>query len=141
MDTSHSNQSLPGVDLEYDGRLRFVLENNHGALIYRDFINQYVVKIEDHATLFDPAPWVNFQGDRYMGKDGSMYLLNQNHKGVDKLGNRVHEEIRLDEEGPPNVELMGFKLVNSILVQRVLRLMTLQKCYTREVMRRLSSSI
>ena len=32
MDTSHSNQSLPGIDLKYDGRrLRFVLENNHGA--------------------------------------------------------------------------------------------------------------
>ena len=55
-----------------------------------------------------------------MGKDGSMYLLTKNHKGVDKLGNRVHEEIRLDEEGPPRVEMMGFKLVSSILVQSVM---------------------
>ena len=81
MDTSHSNQSLPRVDLEYDERLRFVLEKNHGALIYRDFINRNVVNIEDHATLFDPAPWVNFQGDKYMGKDWSIYLLTKNHKG------------------------------------------------------------
>ena len=63
MDTNFSNQSLPNVELDYDGRLRFVMENNHGALIYKDFINRYAVKIEDHVTIFDPAPWVNFQGD------------------------------------------------------------------------------
>ena len=56
MDTNLSNQSLPNVELDYDGRLRFVMENNHGALIYKDFINRHAVKIEDHVTVFDPAP-------------------------------------------------------------------------------------
>ena len=89
MDTTYSTPSQLGLDLEYDGRLRFVLENNHGTLIYRDFINCHVVKMEDHITIFDLAPWVNFQGDRYMGKDGSMYMLTENPKEVDKLGNSV----------------------------------------------------
>ena len=55
-----------------------------------------------------------------MGKDGSMYLLTKNHEGMDKLGNRVHEETRLNKEGPRKVDLMGFKLVNSVLVHKVL---------------------
>ena len=49
-----------GLDLEYDGKLRYVKENDHGGLIYKDFINRYVVKIEDHVTPFDPSPWVDF---------------------------------------------------------------------------------
>ena len=116
MDTNFSNQSLPNVELDYDGRLRFVLENNHGALIYKDFINRYAVKIEDHVTIFDPAPWVNFQGDHYMGRDESMYVLTENLEEVDKLRTRVQTEIRMDEEGPPRVELVGFRLVNFIHV-------------------------
>ena len=104
------------MDLDYDGRLRFVMENNHGALIYKDFINRYAVKIEDHVTIFDPAPWVNFQGDRYMGRDGAMYVLTENLDEVEKLGTRVQTETRMEEEGPPRVELVGFRLVNSIHV-------------------------
>ena len=116
MDTNYSAHTHPGIDLEYDGRLRFLLENSQGALIYKDFINRFVVKIEDHTTIFDPAPWVNFQGDRYMGKDGSMYLLTEFPEEVDKLGNLVHGEMKIEEEGPPKVELLGFRLVNSIWV-------------------------
>ena len=89
MDTNFSSKSLPNMELDYDGRLRFVMENNHGALIYKDFINRYAVKIEDHVTIFDPAPWVNFQGDRYMGRDGGMYVLIENIDEIDKLGTRV----------------------------------------------------
>ena len=109
-----------GLDLEYDGRLRFTKENEHGGLIYKDFINRYVVKIEDHVTPFDPSPWVNFQGDRYMGKDGSMYMLTEFPEEVDKLGNLVVPEIKVDDEGPPKVNLPNFKLVNSVWVHRVL---------------------
>ena len=53
MDTTHLTHSQPALDLEYDERLRFVLENNHGALIHRDFTNHHVVKIEDHVTIFN----------------------------------------------------------------------------------------
>ena len=107
-----TSSSVPptGLDLEYDGKLRYLKENNHEALIYKDFINRYVVKIEDHVTPFDPTPWVNFQGDRYMGKDGSMYLLTEFPEEVDKLGNRVVPETKMDEEGPPKVDLPHFRL-------------------------------
>lgn len=64
MDTTSSYQSQPiGVELEYDGRLRFHMENAHGAKIYRDVIQCFVVKVEDHPSDVDPTPWVNFQGD------------------------------------------------------------------------------
>ena len=75
-----------------------------------------MVKIEEHVTIFDPAPWVNFQGDRYMGKDGGVCMLIENPNEVDKLGHKVPKEARIDEEGPPKVETVGFRLVNSILV-------------------------
>ena len=58
-----------GVELEYDVRLRFLNENSHGAKIYGDHMGQVSVKIEDHVTDFNPTPWVNFQGDRFMGRD------------------------------------------------------------------------
>ena len=51
-----------------------------------------------------------------MGRDGSMYVLTENLDEIDKLGTRVQAEIRMDEEGPPRVELVGFRLVNSIHV-------------------------
>ena len=61
MDTMSSYQSQPiGVDLEYDGRLCFHMENTHGAKIYKDFIQRFAVKVEDHPSEVDPAPWVNF---------------------------------------------------------------------------------
>ena len=114
MDTTSSQPSFGGINLDFDGRLRYLHENNHGAMVYKDFLSRFAIKIEDHATVFDPAPWVNFQGDRYMGRDGSMYMLTKNLEEVDKLGNRVQEETRTDEEGPPRVEMVGFKLVSSI---------------------------
>ena len=46
------------------------MEIAHGAKIYKDFIQRYAVKVEDHPSDVDPAPWVNFQGDRFMGRDG-----------------------------------------------------------------------
>ena len=55
-----------------------------------------------------------------MGRDGGMYVLTKNCDEIDKLGARVQTEIRMDEEGPPGMELVGFRLVNSIHVQRVL---------------------
>lgn len=76
MDTISSYHSQPiGFKLEYDSRLRFYFENAHGAKIYKDCIHRFVVKAEDHPFEFDQNTWVNFQGDRYMGRDGSMYIL------------------------------------------------------------------
>ena len=90
MDTHSSfhSQTL-GVELDYDGRLRYYSDNTHGAKIYKDFLNRYAVKIEDHASNFDPSPWVNYQEDRYMGRDVVMYLIVENPDEIDNLGNIV----------------------------------------------------
>lgn len=78
-----------------------------------------MVKVEDHITEFDPAPWVNFQGDRYMGQDGAMYIIVEKSNVVDTLGNIVLEADPLRDEGPPRIAIIGYKLVNSILAHRV----------------------
>lgn len=121
MDTTSSYQSQPiGVELDYDGKLRFHMENTHGAKIYKDFIHRFAVKVEDHPSEVDPAPWVNFQGDRYMGQDGVMYLLTENPENVDRLGNVVQREERHVEENPPVTNRPGLRPINSIWVRRVL---------------------
>ena len=51
-----------------------------------------------------------------MGKDGGMYMLTEFLEEVDKMGNRVLEEVKLEEEGPPKVEIPNFRLVNYIWV-------------------------
>ena len=61
MDTTSSYQSQSiGVELEYDRRLHFHMENAHGAKIYKDVIQRFAVKVKDHPSDIDPVPWVNF---------------------------------------------------------------------------------
>ena len=55
-----------------------------------------------------------------MGKDGGMYMLTELPEEVDKMGNRVLEEVKLEEEGLPKVEIPNFRLVNSICIHQVL---------------------
>ena len=46
-------------------------------------MSHFAIKIEDYHSHFDLAPWVNYQGDRYMGKDGATYLFIDNPDVVD----------------------------------------------------------
>lgn len=119
---THSSDQLKsfGVEFECDGRLRFDLVNKHGALIYKDFLGRYAVKIEDHVSDFDPAPWVSFQEDRYMSRDAVMYLIVEDPETVDKLGNIVPEGFDYVEEASPELGIPGLRMVNSIRAQRVL---------------------
>ena len=105
MDTSSLIPTrIHGIELEYDGTLRFHMTNTHGARIYRDFISRFAVRVEDHSSPVDPAPRVNYQGDRYMDRNGVMYLLVEDPEAVDVLGNPVDKEHGLIEEGPPKIE-------------------------------------
>ena len=84
MDTTDSYQSQQiGVEFDYDVKLYFHMENAHGAKVYKDYGQKFAVKVEDHPSDHDPAPWVNFQGDRFMGRDGTMYLLTENPNDMD----------------------------------------------------------
>ena len=96
--------------LEYDGVLRLYKENAQGAKIYRDFIHRFVVKVEDHASEFEPSPRVNFQGDHYMSEKGVMYLLIDDPESVDILGKPVAWKFFSIEEGPPPVDLTQYQL-------------------------------
>ena len=53
--------------MAFNVRLAFVKTNDHQAQLYQDPMNQWVVKVQDGPTTFDPAPWVNYQGEQYMG--------------------------------------------------------------------------
>ena len=65
------------------------MTNTHSAIIYKDFISRFRVRVEDHSSPIDPAPHVNYQGDRYMDRNGAMYLLVEDPAAVDVLGNPV----------------------------------------------------
>ena len=117
--TSTTNTVNHGVELDYNMQIFYERENLHAAKIYKDQTDQYVVKVEDHHTAFDPAPWVDFQGDRYMGRDGAMYLIIDDPEVVDFLGNVTPVVDPLRPEGPPALTPTGYKLVNSMWTQRV----------------------
>ena len=66
-------------------RLEFAQANNHDAQLYQCPMNRWVVIIEEHPIAFDLAPWVNYQGEIYMGQKGSHYQVTIKPKSVDRL--------------------------------------------------------
>lgn len=54
-------------------------------------MNRWAVKIKDHATKVDPAPWIDYQGDSYTGLDGARFLVVEDPDSVDKVG-KLKEE-------------------------------------------------
>ena len=45
--------------MEFNVSLAFVHSNVHDAQLYKDTMNRWVVKIEEHVMDFDLTPWVN----------------------------------------------------------------------------------
>ena len=79
----------------------YVRDNPHGALVYRDPQNWFLIKIEDHHTEFEATPFVNYQGDRYIGQQGEMYLVVENQDIIDNLGGVQTTEPHEENELPP----------------------------------------
>ena len=48
-----------------------------------------MVKVEDHPLEDEPSVMANYQGDRYMGPHGVMYLLVENLERVGLLGEKI----------------------------------------------------
>ena len=93
---STSNMSLgaqsvevPAYSMAFNMRLAFVKANSHGAQLYKDPMSRWVVKIEDVAMAFEANPWVNYQGDLYMGQGGERYVVTIYLENVDKWGQLV----------------------------------------------------
>ena len=67
----------------FNVRLVFARTNIHNAQLFKDPMNHWIVKIEEHPIAFDPTPWVNYQGETYMVQEGVSYQVTTS---VDKWG-------------------------------------------------------
>ena len=101
----------------FNVRLEFVHTNAHDAQLYKDPMNRWVMKIEEHPTAFDPSPWVNYQEEMYVGQEGACYQVTTEPNNVDKLGQLV--TIQKIEE-PPYEETHELKLFTTIKVTCIL---------------------
>ena len=73
---SQVSVSIPNNHLMLSNvRLVFARTNTQDAQLFKDPMNRWVVKIEEHPTAFDPSPWVNYQGEMYMGQEGVPYQV------------------------------------------------------------------
>ena len=44
--------------MAFSMRLAFVKTNGHGSQLYKDPMNRWVVKVENHFMAFEAVPWV-----------------------------------------------------------------------------------
>ena len=114
-----SHGSHPDIELDFNTKIKFIKHNAHGALIYKDPSHRFLVKVEDHPTDFNASPFVNYQGDRYIGPQGEMYLVVEDPEVVDTLGGVKGPQPHEGDELPPRPLQEGVKLVNSIVVRFV----------------------
>ena len=71
---THVSASIPdNHPMLFNVRLVFAQTNTQDAQLFKDPMNRWVVKIEEHPTAFDPSPWVNYQGEMFMGQEGVHY--------------------------------------------------------------------
>ena len=79
-------------------------------------MNHWVVRVEDTLAPFDAAPWVNYQGELYMGQSREHYIVAMGPENVDKWGVIV----KVDKvKEPPFVDSANMKLHNTIKVQLI----------------------
>ena len=86
MDSAGPSQPF-GLGIKYNIRLEFDFTNRWGAEIYHDPMGRYVYKTGEHLTPFEKYPWVNYQGDMYMGDDGARYEVTESPENIDASGN------------------------------------------------------
>ena len=109
----------PDIELDFNTKIKFIRHNTYGAFIYKDPSHRFLVKIEDHPTEFNASPFVNYQGDRYIGPQGEMYQVVDDPDAIDSLGGVKVPQPHEGDELPPRPLQEGVKLVNSIVVRIV----------------------
>ena len=114
MSLDAKNVDLPKFSMAFNMRLMFFKTSNHGAQLFQDPMNRWVVHVKDISTAFDAAPRVNYQGDLYMGQLGECYIVVIEPKNVDKWGVMVKTD---KVEEPPFVDYANLKLLNTIKLQ------------------------
>ena len=115
--------------------LAFVRTNVWGAQIYKDPDNQWLVKIETHATTFDATPRVAFQGNGiYIAQNGSSFIVVDDSEQVDKFGTKLREnQLEPMVDGPPFRGLENMNLVATWEVRLVPTDDQTKEIYRREV--------
>ena len=73
-------------------------------------MNRWVVWFKDTLLAFDAMPWVNYQGDLYMGQSGERYIVVTEPENVDRWGVMVKAD-KVKE--PPFVDSADMKLLNT----------------------------
>ena len=82
-----TNPSTQGMD--YSMRHKYASVNAYGAHIYMDPVSRFLIEIVESLTLVQPAPWVEYQGDQCMGKDGTQYVSTMDLENGDLMGQHV----------------------------------------------------
>ena len=80
---------VPEYSMTFNMRLTFVRTNGHGAQLYKDPMNRWVVKVEDHLIAFEATPWVNYQGELYMGQRGECFIVTKGPKDLYRWGQLI----------------------------------------------------
>ena len=105
-----------GTSMKFAMFLDFLKLNQHGAQIYEDPMMRFAVKVEDRPSEFQKRPSVNYQEDRYVDTEGSLYLVVKDYKNVDKWGQVIDakgKSLELPEAPPKISRLAEFRVVNS----------------------------
>ena len=86
-DVGTSNiDTTPSYQLEFNIKLRYDYTNDWGAEIYHDPMQRQVYKTAECPTPFEQSPWVNYQGDMYVGEDGARYEVTEHPHLVNAAG-------------------------------------------------------
>ena len=72
--------------MEFNIKLKYNYTNAWDAEIYHDPMQRQVYKMVDCPTPFEKSPWVNYQGDMYVGEDGARYKVAKHPHMVDATG-------------------------------------------------------
>ena len=68
-------EATPSYQMELNIKLKYDYTNAWGVEIYHDQMQRQVYKTVDCPTPFEKSPWVNYQGDMYVGEDGARYKV------------------------------------------------------------------
>ena len=70
----------------FNTKLIHVCNNKRGAHLYVDPSNQIVVRLADIPAAPEPYVQAMFQGDRYAGTEGTIYLMTTSYEDMDSHG-------------------------------------------------------
>ena len=84
----------------FNTKLIHMRNNKRGAHLYVDPSNQVVVRLADIPVTPEPYAQAMFQGDRYLGTEGTIYLITPSYEDMDSHG--VVLQTRASSEPPMN---------------------------------------